>query len=408
MDAFALPMDADPSRDQVVGYDEFGRPVRAGRLGTRYIQGAAPMRRNSLAGTPLSLADVMATSGGARGAGQPRQTSQLAPANAPEASWGPLGGLANMLLEGFQAPGNALAGRPVTLGEVWGTAGTAAMGAAPMRAPENSLRMFAGRNAKTADLDAAARAEQLLQAGVSRDDVWRETGWMRGVDGQMRFEIDDSAMALKRGSGELGLKRRSGMSDSVVHDELYAAYPDAAGIAYKPNYSGGGQTLGSYSRADDRIEISAATLRSRPETKSTTAHEIQHALQAREGFARGGSTAVAYQLKERADQMIFEANKRLKYLANEMDKARSARDVARLDRLKTEYDGVMDYKLGKVDVAMADPYEMYRSFSGEVEARNVQTRLNMTPAERRASPPWATQDVPDDKQLVRGRDPKGN
>ena len=139
MDAFALPMDADPSRDQVVGYDEFGRPVRAGRLGTRYIQGAAPHQRNSLAGTPMSLADVMATSGGARGAGQPRQTSQLAPANAPEPSWGPLGGLANMLLEGFQAPGNALAGRPVTLGEVYGTAGVAAMGGTAVPRPANAL-----------------------------------------------------------------------------------------------------------------------------------------------------------------------------------------------------------------------------------------------------------------------------
>ena len=139
MDAFALPMDADPSRDPVVAYDEFGRPVRAGRLGTRYIQGAAPTQRNSLAGTPLSLDDVMATSGVARGAGQPRQTSQVPPANAPEPSWGPLGGLANILLEGFQAPGNALAGRPVTLGEVYGTAGVAALGGTAVPVPANAL-----------------------------------------------------------------------------------------------------------------------------------------------------------------------------------------------------------------------------------------------------------------------------
>lgn len=46
-------------------------------------------------------------------------------------------------------------------------------------------------------------------------------------------------------------------------------------------------------------------------------------------------------------------------------------------------------------------WDTYHRTSGEVEARNVQTRMNMTPAERRATPPWLTQDVPDEQQIVR-------
>ena len=49
------------------------------------------------------------------------------------------------------------------------------------------------------------------------------------------------------------------------------------------------------------------------------------------------------------------------------------------------------------------PDQAYRSLAGEVEARNVQARMDMTPDERRARPPWETQDVPDDMQIIRGR-----
>ena len=44
---------------------------------------------------------------------------------------------------------------------------------------------------------------------------------------------------------------------------------------------------------------------------------------------------------------------------------------------------------------------LYHRNAGEVEARNVQTRRDFTPDERRASPPWETEDVPRDRQIVR-------
>ena len=47
------------------------------------------------------------------------------------------------------------------------------------------------------------------------------------------------------------------------------------------------------------------------------------------------------------------------------------------------------------------PAQAYRSLS-EVTARNVQWRLEMNAAERRAKAPWLTQDVPDENQIVRG------
>jgi hypothetical protein len=52
---------------------------------------------------------------------------------------------------------------------------------------------------------------------------------------------------------------------------------------------------------------------------------------------------------------------------------------------------------------ISDPsgYEKYKRLAGEVEARNVQSRLNLSPDDRRMLPPWKTEDVPLDQQIVR-------
>ena len=44
--------------------------------------------------------------------------------------------------------------------------------------------------------------------------------------------------------------------------------------------------------------------------------------------------------------------------------------------------------------------QLYQAVAGEVEARNVQTRLSMTAAERRATRPEDTEDIPRDQQVV--------
>ncbi len=53
------------------------------------------------------------------------------------------------------------------------------------------------------------------------------------------------------------------------------------------------------------------------------------------------------------------------------------------------------------DIARKAAFESYRRLAGEVEARNVQKRMNMTPEQRRVMPPWATEDIPREQQIVR-------
>jgi hypothetical protein len=47
-----------------------------------------------------------------------------------------------------------------------------------------------------------------------------------------------------------------------------------------------------------------------------------------------------------------------------------------------------------------DARDLNWRLAGEVEARNVERRMHMTEEERRATPPWLTQDVPDEDQII--------
>lgn len=47
----------------------------------------------------------------------------------------------------------------------------------------------------------------------------------------------------------------------------------------------------------------------------------------------------------------------------------------------------------------SEPYDIYLALSGEVEARNVQTRMDMTAEERRRKSPQSTEDVSREHQI---------
>ena len=83
---------------------------------------------------------------------------------------------------------------------------------------DNTTRLSAaGRNAATANLEALERAEQMETDGGSVGEIYRETGWFRGADGQWRFEIDDSSMRYYKGGDAKFRKMHPGY---VRHQEL--------------------------------------------------------------------------------------------------------------------------------------------------------------------------------------------
>lgn len=87
-----------------------------------------------------------------------------------------------------------------------------------------------------------------------------------------------------------------------------------------------------------------------------------------------------------------------------------ATDLQSLKRARSRVERYLDKRRGKAqelhqiktrkrEIQTADPYDLYKRTAGEVEARNVQTRLGMTPQERYESYPPDTEDVPRASQL---------
>lgn len=186
--------------------------------------------------------------------------------------------------------------------------------------------MFGGANALKADKAALAKAQEMAANGASQKSIWDKTGWFKGGDGQWRFEIDDSAAKLlpadqkaadwMAGPGPAEYPV-GGVSNVIKHDALFENYPDLAGIrtrlqkgdsgSYIPNNNGFGESLnlpaifrnGDYTTPD--------------RTASNALHELQHAIQMREGFALGGTgDTVGYrQLPGEIEARLVEARRLL-------------------------------------------------------------------------------------------------
>jgi hypothetical protein len=132
-DPLRAAMDADPASvpidlmmgGQLVGQDELGNYLYVGASGSTYTVPPV-VRREPVQGDPAYKRVYDAVTSDPLGVA----------ANIGS-------GLLDSVVSGVTAPGRALAGEPVTMGDVWDTAGLAAVGAAPMAVPEGALAMGA-------------------------------------------------------------------------------------------------------------------------------------------------------------------------------------------------------------------------------------------------------------------------
>lgn len=322
--------------------------------------------------------------------------------------------------------------------------------------------MFGGTKAKNAPLDDLARAEAMEKAGGAADDIWRATGWGRGADGKWRFEIDDSgaqyvgkneaempsrikvaqdyfermgkprekfatgqfpdhdSAALNYADSQLAMLRANAATQPVEgvfsHSGVYDAYPDAKNIeAARETLAGVGGTF-----KDNRITYGGVY----GQERSHLLHELQHAVQQREGFARGGSpaagreivqseiTAKAGQMRKRINEIV-EGDKDIRRYWYQRNQAMAEQNFDKVSEVEGELLKSplgtelldLDWEQRSLLSREYDPehgVDAYKRLAGEVEARNVQTRMDMDAATRRQTPPTHTEDVPRDQQIVRG------
>lgn len=288
------------------------------------------------------------------------------------------------------------------------------------RTDSEALYQFAGESSLTAPVNALNAAKRMEEEGSTRNAIYDETGWFKGVDGRWRYEISDDDAKLasdlaqgdieakiaeiesgvtyeskeaelsttgvlvtarhEDGSNALGrgrddalynlakaLLRRerkvliggvrginglgSGtsvpLSKILDHPALFAAYPALGEVRVSALQDTDDGTRAVFFPQQNRMEISPEL--SDSEMLSTLLHEIQHAIQEREGFASGGSSDPQYisQVKAALGQMEEEYAADYERVKDSFgDKIRDAEDSSNIARDALKYQSVlrlMDY-----------------------------------------------------------------
>lgn len=320
---------------------------------------------------------------------------------------------------------------------------------------------YAGRNANGANLESLREAQEMLSAGADMESIRKATGWHEGMDGKWRWEIDDSKMEYHRAGdalfgrnhpeyaeqqrleqkmlyGELtdteqarlraltetwGRERNrlservergnARLEDVLDHEELFRAYPQLRHVRVVFDETPKG-VLGSFSAEGNQITISEE-LRDAPQ--DVLIHEIQHAIQNAEGFAKGsnrqyweekltnGDEIQSKGFQEAREKLIQfqldEANEEVLALRDRLEKAGELDDGFReydriweeaerrgLDKKINEYYDLRENYYDQLHKPQRSvPSELYYNTAGEIEARDAANRRPMSSETRKRIKP---------------------
>lgn len=276
----------------------------------------------------------------------------------------------------------------------------------------------------TTRLDNLAVAREMEQAGKDAKTIKMATGWERGADYFWRYEVDD--VRFVNPEEWVNKKGKLTLKDIVTNaDELFAAYPELKDVKIKKSTAMGNG--GAYNHKDNTITISLGTLRRgfeiqnnvegfntskeeidrlmdiliNVELRGTLVHEIQHAIQNIEGFARGGNAKMVNPALNKDKVVAFEQE-----MINQInEKVHQYNSMSTMERRTPKGSQLRvqiqegKKKLAKFQKEIVLGKEGYRKLAGEVEARNIEKRLGLTPEERRATLAESTEDVARDDQI---------
>jgi len=263
------------------------------------------------------------------------------------------------------------------------------------------------------DLNEARRNKSAIPYDVN-ERIWNETGWyVDPLDGQWRYEIDDSqAKMFPKGFVNTQTKNNTRpvityeefktdpyakvtfkLGDILSHDELYKNYPKFKDADVELYSEADNNILGWFSQDLDRIGLNAARLDSNEELKSTLLHEIQHMIQKKEGFSRGSNKSSDEVLARLGTEKENEfarygnlKNKQQQLKAKLRSRINAPTPQVRNDLIDQIQD--LEREIQSIENFLKDDntlqYALYRGAGGEIEARLVQRRMNLTSGERAA------------------------
>lgn len=246
---------------------------------------------------------------------------------------------------------------------------------------------------RTIRMDNLSVARKMEEEKKDAKAIKMATGWERGADGKWRYEMPDAKIkdTIDVGGGQIVKRYEDDMlwnggklSNAIDAPELFKAYPQLKDVRIDTDaIMNDMPSNGEYNSKTNTITIHADELKY---MNSILNHEIQHAIQDIEGFAKGGSPRL---VRGEVKKKLNEVTKQIRQL--------------RAEGKEDEAKALVEKNRGLYNAYQKnDDYNSYKSLAGEVEARNVSARLNMTPEERRKSLAESTEDVARKDQIFLG------
>lgn len=235
------------------------------------------------------------------------------------------------------------------------------------------------------------------------------------IDGSITMDEQNELRQLLEeghGAGRAEEQQTLRLPDFVRHDELYQNYPQLrqAGLRFSRLPEG---TRGTFDGQDIILDES---LRSAPE--DTLVHEIQHAIQRAEGFTGGASPEGWQAVRQQVIDTVAGARQNLdlwlqdigypEYVRESMNRVVSgeitldehwkaleefkkdspfAAEIARCEEELANYENQLRMLNNLGDGEWGNSFDMYENTAGEIEARDVTARRQMTPEQRRETMP---------------------
>lgn len=244
---------------------------------------------------------------------------------------------------------------------------------------------------KTYRMDNLKVAEKMERGKMDAKAIKLATGWELGADGKWRYEMPDAKIKDMKDIGGGNIVKRfdddmlwndGKLTDVIDAPGLFEAYPQLKDVRIDTDaIMNDMPSNGDYNAKTNTITIHADELKY---MNSILNHEIQHAIQHIEGFARGGSPSL---IRGEVKKKFNEVTKQIRQL--------------RAEGKEDEAKALVEKNRGLYNAYQKnDDYNSYKSLAGEVEARNVESRMGMTDEERRNSLAEETEDVNRDEQIV--------
>jgi hypothetical protein len=241
------------------------------------------------------------------------------------------------------------------------------------------LYQYAGERSNMSSVvrRALATAQMLEASGKANEEIRQETGWFKGMEGRWRYEIPDNIRAIDfTPLSERPKGARILLPTIYKNPVLYEAYPFLRDIAVMD--SNEEDANGSWDSQDGRglIRIN----RRKGSSAHTLIHEIQHAIQDKEGFAIGGDANFQSIYPARYARMV-ELNKTLTTMAKA-----GKYGTEEYNKLNIERNAIIK-ESWELEISATKTYEKYLSLAGEIEARDSASRAGMTGEQRAATAP---------------------